>query len=180
MEKTYQEKIKLIYCDPPYNTGGSSDIFSYNNNFKHSTWLTFMKNRLEISKRLLRKDGFIAITIDHVELFYLGALADEIFGQENRVGIVTIFINPKGRQHERYFSASTEYMLVYAKDVKEAEFQSVTIDEKKRYSLTDPKVNCGPLDLYVSIYFKLHQFADGSKHSTTNLLKLKIIRNLRY
>ena len=54
-----------------------------------------MKNRLEISKRLLRKDGFIAITIDHVELFYLGALADEIFGQENRVGIVTIFINLK-------------------------------------------------------------------------------------
>tara|TARA_Y100000591_G_scaffold331112_1_gene364017 strand:+ start:185 stop:2104 length:1920 start_codon:yes stop_codon:yes gene_type:complete len=132
LEKTYQEKIKLIYCDPPYNTGGSSDIFSYNNNFKHSTWLTFMKNRLEISKRLLRKDGFIAITIDHVELFYLGALADEIFGQENRVGIITIFINPKGRQHERYFSASTEYMLVYAKDVKEAEFQSVTIDEKKQ------------------------------------------------
>ena len=73
LEKTYQEKIKLIYCDPPYNTE-AHDIFSYNNNFKHSTWLTFMKNRLEISKRLLRKDGFIAITIDHVELFYLGAL----------------------------------------------------------------------------------------------------------
>ena len=132
LEKIYHEKIKLIYCDPPYNTGGSTDIFSYNNNFKQSTWLTFMKNRLEISKRLLRKDGFIAITIDHVQLFYLGALADEIFGQENRVGIITIFINPKGRQHERYFSASTEYMLVYAKDAKEAEFQSVTIDEKKQ------------------------------------------------
>ena len=40
LEKTYEEKIKLIYCDPPYNTGGSTDIFSYNNNFKHSTWLT--------------------------------------------------------------------------------------------------------------------------------------------
>ena len=80
----------------------------------------------------MRKDGFIAITIDHVQLFYLGALADEIFGQENRVGIITIFINPKGRQHEKYFSASTEYMLVYAKDAKEAEFQSVTIDEKKQ------------------------------------------------
>lgn len=132
LEKMYHEKIKLIYCDPPYNTGGSTDIFSYNNTFKHSTWLTFMKNRLEIAKRLLRKDGFIAITIDHVELFYLGTLADEIFGEENRVGIVTIFINPKGRQHEQFFSASTEYMLVYAKDVKEAEFETVTIDEQKQ------------------------------------------------
>lgn len=123
-------KVKLIYIDPPYNTKGANDIFTYNNSFNHSAWLTFMKNRLELSRELLREDGFIAITIDHVELFYLGTLSDEIFGAENRVGLVTILINPKGRQHEKFFSASTEYMLVYAKDISKAEFEKVTLDDE--------------------------------------------------
>lgn len=135
----FEEKVKLIYIDPPYNTGGSTDTFKYNNSFKHSTWLTFIKNRIDIAKRFLRKDGFIAITIDHEELFYLGAIADEIFGRENRIGIVSILINPKGRQHEKFFSASTEYMLVYAKDVNSAEFNKVTIEESKseKFNLSD-------------------------------------------
>jgi adenine-specific DNA-methyltransferase len=123
-------KVKLIYIDPPYNTKGANDIFTYNNTFNHSSWLTFMKNRLEIAKDLLRDDGFVAITIDHVELFYLGALADEVFGADNRVGLVTILINPKGRQHEKFFSASTEYMLVYAKDITRAHFEQVTLDDE--------------------------------------------------
>ena len=97
LKEQYLGSIKLIYIDPPYNTGGSTDTFSYNNNFKNSSWLTFMKNRLEVAKELLSEDGFIAVTIDHVELYYLGALLDEIFKKENRIGIVTIFINPKGR-----------------------------------------------------------------------------------
>ena len=131
LKKQYAGKVKLIYIDPPYNTGGATDTFTYNNSFKHSSWLTFIKNRLEISKNLLQNDGFLAITIDHEELFYLGALADEIFGVMNRVGIVTIYINPKGRQHERFFSASTEYMLVYAKNIELAQFRKVTLDETK-------------------------------------------------
>src|SRR3989344_7364228 len=141
LKKEFNEKIKMIYIDPPYNTGGATEIFTYNNNFNHSTWLTFMKNRLEISKSLLRDDGFIAITIDHVELFYLGALADEVFGEENRIGVVTVYINPKGRQHERFFSASTEYMLVYAKNISNAKFRSVTLDEEvaKKFDEEDEK-----------------------------------------
>ncbi len=131
LKQQFLGKVKLIYIDPPYNTGGSTDTFSYNNNFKHSTWLTFIKNRLEVSKDLLREDGFIAITIDHVELFYLGLITDEIFGRENRVGIVTILINPKGRQHERFFSSVTEYMLVYAKNISIGEFNKVALDEDK-------------------------------------------------
>lgn len=131
LKKQFRGKVKLVYIDPPYNTGGSTDTFAYNNNFKHSSWLTFIKNRLEIAKELLRDDGFIAITIDHVELFYLGMITDEIFGRENRVGIVTILINPKGRQHERFFSAVTEYMLVYAKNIKMGEFNQVVLDEEK-------------------------------------------------
>ncbi len=141
LKKRFAGRVKLIYIDPPYNTGGPQDTFTYNNSFKHSTWLTFIKNRLEIAKSLLQEDGFIAITIDHVELFYLGALADEIFGKENRIGIVTIYINPKGRQHEKFFTASTEYMLVYAKNIKAAKFNKVILDEEKakKFNLEDER-----------------------------------------
>ena len=143
LKKQLHEKIKLIYIDPPYNTGGSTDSFSYNNEFKHSTWLTFIRNRIEIAKELLKNDGFIAVTIDHVELFYLGVLLDEIFGRENRIGIVTIYINPKGRQHERFFSAATEHMLVYAKDISKAEFNKVALDKDKieSFDKSDEKGN---------------------------------------
>ena len=131
LKAEFENRVKLIYIDPPYNTTGPTNSFLYNNNFNHSTWLTFMKNRLEVSKKLLRDDGFIAIAIDHYELFYLGVLADEIFGRENRLGIVSVYINPKGRQHESFFSASTEYMLVYTKNRSVAKFNKVTIDDEK-------------------------------------------------
>lgn len=139
LKKRFTGRVKLIYIDPPYNTGGPEDTFTYNNDFDHSTWMTFMKNRLEVAKEFLRNDGFIAITIDHVELFYIGALADEIFGRDNRVGVVTIYINPKGRQHEKFFSAATEYMLVYAKNISVAAFNKVTLDDDKAetFNLSD-------------------------------------------
>jgi adenine-specific DNA-methyltransferase len=105
----------MIYIDPPYNTGGDANIFTYNNTFNHSTWLTFMRNRLEAGKQLLKDDGFIAIAIDHCELLYLGVLADEIFGRENRLGIISVLHNPEGRQNAKYFTATNEFMLIYKK-----------------------------------------------------------------
>lgn len=70
-------KVKLIYIDPPYNT--ENDEFSYNDNFKRSTWLTFMKNRLEAARDLLSEDGSIYVNIDYNEAHYLKILMDEIF-----------------------------------------------------------------------------------------------------
>lgn len=131
LKKRFAGKVKLIYIDPPYNTGGEANIFTYNNNFNHSTWLTFMKNRLEVAKNLLRQDGFITMTIDHNELFYLGTLADEIFGRDNRIGIVTIVIKPEGRQFSKFFAVSNEYMMVYAKDINRASFEKVILDPKE-------------------------------------------------
>lgn len=86
--KRYQNKVKLIYIDPPYNTG--NDSFGYNDSFNHSTWLVFMKNRLIQARKLLREDGSIAISIDNYELAYLLVLLDEIFGKENRKNIITV------------------------------------------------------------------------------------------
>ena len=76
----YEGKVKLIYIDPPYNTG--SDGFGYNDSFNHSTWLVFMKNRLEMARRLLREDGSIYIQLDYNEIHYCKVLMDEIFGRE--------------------------------------------------------------------------------------------------
>lgn len=79
----YEGQVQLIYIDPPFNTG--NDSFNYNDKFNRSTWLTFMKTRLELAHRLLRKDGNIFIHIDNNEYHYLKVLMDEIFGEENYV-----------------------------------------------------------------------------------------------
>ncbi len=137
LKKRYAGKVKLIYIDPPYNTGGDDNIFSYNNTFNHSTWLTFMRNRLEIAKCLISNDGFITIAIDHAELFYLGALADEVFGRENRLSVITVQHNPKGRNQSKFFSENSEFLFVYAKDRNQANFYQVAIDEDVKASFTE-------------------------------------------
>ena len=87
-----QNKVKLIYIDPPYNTG--SDSFNYNDRFNHSTYLTFMKNRLEIARELLRDDGVIFVQCDDNEQAYLKVLMDEIFGRENFVNCIALRVSP--------------------------------------------------------------------------------------
>ena len=141
LENQYTKKIKLVYIDPPYNTGGDANIFTYNNTFNHSTWLTFIKNRVEIAKALLTDDGFIAVAIDHAELFYLGVLLDEVFGEHNRIAIVTVQHNPKGRNQDKFFSNNSEYMLVYAKNRELANFNQVAIDDDviETFNLEDEK-----------------------------------------
>lgn len=79
--KRYEGKVKCIYIDPPYNT--QNDSFNYNDSFNHSTWLTFMKNRLELARKLLREDGSIFVQCDDNEQAYLKVLMDSIFGRNN-------------------------------------------------------------------------------------------------
>jgi adenine-specific DNA-methyltransferase len=78
--KRYEKQVQLIYLDPPYNT--TSDSFRYNDSFNHSTWLCFMKNRLEIARRLLSDTGSIYIQLDYNEVHYFKVLMDEVFGQD--------------------------------------------------------------------------------------------------
>lgn len=134
--KRYEGKIKCIYIDPPYNTRSDANTFAYNNTFNHSTWLTFMKNRLELAKKLLSDDGIIYIDIDHYELFYLGALADEIFGYENRLGVLAVVHNLKGRYSE-FFSVAHENKLVYAKNAENAVIKDYQFDNSDSYPFED-------------------------------------------
>jgi len=85
--KRYEGEAKCIYIDVPYNTG--NDSFGYNDRLNHSTWLTFIINRLEIAHRLLCKEGTVAISVDNYEIAYLLVLLDEVFGKENRKNIIT-------------------------------------------------------------------------------------------
>ena len=112
--KRYEGKVKCIYIDPPYNTG--SDSFNYNDNFNHSTWLTFMKNRLEASYRLLSDDGSIWINIDDDEVHYLKVLCDEIFGRDNFVANIIWKKKFSPQNDARYFSDMHDHILLFAKN----------------------------------------------------------------
>lgn len=135
---THKKKIDVIYIDPPYNTGNKS--WKYNNHYvvkddryRHSKWLSFMSKRLRLAKNLLADDGVIIVTIDDYEIFYLGALMDEIF-LDNKLGVITIMHNPRGRSDDKFFATSHEYALVYAK---------ILITRSSiNYSLTKSKRKC--------------------------------------
>lgn len=117
LKKKYAGQVKLIYIDPPYNTG--SDGFGYNDNFNHSSWLTFMKNRLEIARALLRSDGIIFIECDKNEAAYLKVLCDEVFERENFINDITVqtsYANGlKLSQKEKTILKMKDSVLVYKK-----------------------------------------------------------------
>lgn len=118
-------KVKLIYIDPPYNTG--NDGFRYNDAFNHSSWLVFMKNRLEIAKNLLSDDGVIFISCDDNEQAYLKILCDEIFGRDNFVSqlIWNTKNSSKGVPPIRMITSIHEYILVYEKKSQSFRFRGI-------------------------------------------------------
>jgi adenine-specific DNA-methyltransferase len=109
----YRGQIKLIYIDPPYNTEG--DSFKYNDNFTHSSWLTFIKNRLEIALHLLQPDGVIFIQCGDEEVHYLKIVADEIFGRDNFINTVTR-VSKTASNKGTHFAPSIDFILCYAKN----------------------------------------------------------------
>lgn len=110
----YRGKVKCIYIDPPYNTG--SDGFLYKDNFRHSSWLTMMENRLKLAKEFLKEDGVIFISVDDNEIYNLKELMDEIFGGEQF--IATIIRNTNSTKNQANFiSVSHDYCLVYGKNI---------------------------------------------------------------
>lgn len=121
LEKTHKGKIDFIYIDPPYNTRKKDfiydDVFVDKNDlFAHSKWISFIKKRLNVAQKLLSDDGFIFISIDDNEQAHLKVLCDEIFGQDNFVGMFVVENNPKGRKNSNFISISNEYCLAYVKN----------------------------------------------------------------
>lgn len=150
LRDTYANKIKMIYLDPPYNTGNE---FVYEDDFeepfksyqkisglsdedgnktstdeeqlsgrKHTNWLNMMYPRLLLSRDLLSEDGFIFISIDDNEQVNLRNICNEIFGESNFIGQLMIENNPKGRKNSDFISVSSEYLIIYAKNKKNTYF----------------------------------------------------------
>jgi adenine-specific DNA-methyltransferase len=117
----YSGQVKLIYIDPPYNTG--SDDFRYNDRFNHASWLSFMRGRLLIARELLRSDGSIFVSIGDQEGHYLKVLMDEVFGRDN---FVTTFIWQKvdsPNDNKPAIAPDHEFVLCYEKNKKRAGFR---------------------------------------------------------
>ncbi|MGL2609576.1 DNA methyltransferase [Helicobacter pylori] len=146
LKKKFAKKVKCIYIDPPYNTG--NDSFNYNDNFNHSSWLVFMKNRLEAAREFLSDDGVIFVQCDDNEQAYLKVLMDEIFLRENFVA--NLHVELSTTQGMKVASAkkgnivkNAEYILIYSKNMENFSFiRSLYVSKNydEHYSIyLDPK-----------------------------------------
>ncbi len=133
--QTHRGKIKLIYIDPPYNTG--NDSFNYNDSFNHSTWLTFMKNRLKIARDLLSEDGVIFVHCDDNEQAYLKVLMDEIFGRENFISSIISKSTPNARDYG-HIGKMHEYIILFSKNY-DSTISYHLEDKIKKFSYKDNK-----------------------------------------
>jgi len=115
LEQEFTGKVKCIYIDPPYNTGSAFEL--YDDGIEHSVWLSLMRDRLMLLRRLLTKDGSLWTSIDDTEYPYLRVLLDEIFGRPNFVTTV-IWEKRKTRENRRVFSFKHDYVVVYALEKK--------------------------------------------------------------
>jgi len=113
LEQEFTGKVKCVFIDPPYNTG--SAFTHYDDGLEHSIWLSLMRDRLEIIRKLLADDGSLWITIDDNECHYLKVLCDEIFGRNNFVANCLWQKVYSERMDARGFSVSHDHLLVYQK-----------------------------------------------------------------
>lgn len=167
LQKSYFGKVKMIYIDPPYNTGKD---FVYKDNFNdsiqnykkitgqvdgegkrvstntesygryHTNWLNMMYPRLRLARNLLTEDGVIFISIDDNEVANLRKICDEIFGEDNFTGLLPTIMNLKGNNDEFGFAGTHEFTLVYMKNkesIEDLNGISLTSEDEKEYDLSD-------------------------------------------
>ena len=133
----YRDSIGSIYTDPPYNAKSSEII--YKNTFKHASWLSLMNNSLPISREMLNNSGTLNIAIDDYEYRNLHPLIDTIFGGENFISNIVVIHNPRGRNDDKFYGTSHEYMIVYAKEKTASTFNNFKYSKKdlKQYNKED-------------------------------------------
>ncbi len=157
LQKSYAGKVKLIYIDPPYNTGKD---FVYPDNFQdsiknyleltkqveggakissnteasgrfHTDWLSMMYPRLKLARNLLRNDGLLVVSIDDVEVANLRAILEDIFGPENLVALCPTIMNLKGNNDQFAFAGTHEYTIVFARDRGACQVSDLPLDEEE-------------------------------------------------
>ena len=135
LKQQFRGQVKLIYIDPPYNIDG--DSFNYNDSFKHSTWLTFMRNRLQIAKELMVTNGVLFVHIDDREMHYLKLLADEIFGRDNFIATVPRKTRTGKSDVPYKMSRDFDWMLVYTNGASKQEALFKRSISRKYYQTPD-------------------------------------------
>ncbi|MCT4577500.1 site-specific DNA-methyltransferase [Donghicola sp.] len=137
LKARYAGKVKLIYIDPPYNTG--SDGFKYNDRFNHSAWLTFMRSRLEVSKELLSRDGTIFVNMDDNEAHYCKVLMDEVFGRDCFIANV-VWQKRYSRENRTAIGAAHDHILLFSKipEAYKATFNKLPLGEKQKSVYSNP------------------------------------------
>jgi adenine-specific DNA-methyltransferase len=170
LQKSYHKQVKMIYIDPPYNTGKD---FVYKDNFHdniknyleqtgqvddkgnklrtnsdtsgryHSDWLNMIYPRLKLARNLLTEDGVIFISIDHNEINNLTSIVNEIFGEDNVLGLIANVNNPKGRSDDKFIATAHEYILAVSKNINLAKTYGFEAEEHitKRYNKIDDNGN---------------------------------------
>ena len=191
LQGNYDGKVDVIYIDPPYNTGGDGfvypDSFEYTDSklhnmlgldddqilrlksiqgkSSHSAWLTFMYPRLYLAKKLLKTTGKIFISIDDNEMDNLNLLMSELFGETNFMSQVTVVNNPRGRSQDKYIATSSEYLVIYSKEIQKPGALSIEKNKKdieRDYSEYDDNGNYRLLELR-------NTHRDFGKHNRPNL-----------
>src|SRR4030043_1214925 len=127
LEQDFAGKIKCIYIDPPYNTG--SAFTHYDDGIEHSLWLSLIRDRLEMLRRLLRKDGSIWVNLDDNEGHYCKVMMDEVFGRENFLGTVIWEKSDSPRMDAEFFSSRHDFILVYGKSKETVQFKRLGEDD---------------------------------------------------
>lgn len=166
LKETYLHKVKMIYIDPPYNTGNdfvyeddfaesSAEYLANSGQFDeqgnrlvtntesngrfHTDWLNMIYPRLKVARDLLTDDGVIFISIDDNEIENLRKVCDEIFGESNCIAQLVIENNPRGRQSDTFFATSHEYLLCFAKNIEFASINGLPLsdEQKAEYKYSD-------------------------------------------
>jgi len=137
LKQRYNQQANTIYIDPPYNTSASEIV--YKNNYKHSSWLCMMYDRLVLGRDFLREDGIKTVTIDDVEVKELHFLLESIYTRENIAGLISIRINPSGRPTTDGLALSHEYAIMVKNSrtskilkIDRSEIQKKRFDEKDK------------------------------------------------
>ncbi len=129
LQHRYKEQIKTVYIDPPYNTG--NDGFLYNDNFQHSSWMSFMFDRLTLGRELMSDDGVIFSSIDDVEVTNLSLLKNNIFGSNNFIAKL-IFQSNSIKNNAKQVSTVHEYCSVYVKDIQKQDNWRVILANSRK------------------------------------------------
>lgn len=171
--KVFKDRVKCIYIDPPYyfNVSKDEDTFAYNSNFKLSTWLVFMKNRLEIARKLLSNDGAIFVQISDDAVGELHCLLKDVFGSENFINKITV----KTKSPSGFASVNpgvfetAEYILAFAKDKRQWKYNTQYVesdyDINYKYVVTNKEDNYSEWNIETidSIIAQMYGFTDSKK-----------------